>query len=141
VWFTKPVDAHCACDTCSGEVQLWMRGDEVLRVTARKDEWGEVKQSSKGTPGWICNKCRFEKKKVSDWVIEEPSKVNRHSVISQGHYEHLQKPSETMPRVMGGRDPKLLMDIKDISEVNQVDLSKINGPATSLNYKPTKNSN
>jgi NADH-quinone oxidoreductase subunit G len=141
VWFTKPVDAHCDCETCSGEAQLWMRGDEVLRVTSRKDEWGEVKQSSKGTPGWICNKCRFERKKASDWVIEGPSKVNRHSVISQGHYEHLQKPTETMPRVMGGRDPKLLMDIKDISEVNQVELSKINGPATSRNYKPTKNSN
>ncbi|MFN5335541.1 MAG: 2Fe-2S iron-sulfur cluster-binding protein [Bacteroidota bacterium] len=141
VWFTKPVDAHCNCDKCSGEVQLWMRGDEVLRVTARKDEWGEVKQSSKGTPGWICNTCRFERKKVSDWVIEGPSKINRHSVISQGHYEHLQKPSETMPRVMGGRDPKLLMDIKDISEVNQVELSEIKGPATSHNYKTTKNSN
>jgi NADH-quinone oxidoreductase subunit G len=78
---------------------------------------------------------------VSDWVIEGPSKVNRHSVISQGHYEHLQKPSETMPRVMGGRDPKLLMDIKDISEVNQVELSEIKGPATSQNYKQIKKSN
>jgi NADH-quinone oxidoreductase subunit G len=141
VWFTKPVDAHCNCDKCSGEVQLWMRGDEVLRVTARKDEWGEVKQSSKGTPGWICNTCRFERKKVSDWVIEGPSKVNRHSVISQGHYEHLQKPNETMARVMNGRDPKLLMDIKDITEVNQVELSEIKGPATSQNFKTIKKQN
>jgi NADH-quinone oxidoreductase subunit G len=43
-----------------------------------------------------------------------------------------------MPRVMGGRDPKLLMDIKDISEVNQVELSDIKGPATSQNFKQIK---
>lgn len=141
VWFTKPVDAHCNCDKCSGEVQLWMRGDEVLRVTARKDEWGEVKQSSKGTPGWICNTCRFERKKVSDWTIEGPSKVNRHSVISQGHYEHLKKPNETVAKVMGGRDPKLLMDIKDVSEVNQVELSELDGPATSEVFKQLKKGN
>src|SRR5438034_5645108 len=42
VWFTKPVDAHRDCPKCSGRVRLWMRGDEVLRVTARKDQWGEV---------------------------------------------------------------------------------------------------
>lgn len=141
VWFTKPVDAHCNCETCSGEVQLWMRGDEVLRVTARKDEWGEVKTSSKGTPGWICNKCRFERKKVTDWVIEGPSQVNRHSVISQGHYVGLKKPNETISKVMGGRDPKLLMNIKDISEVNQVELSEINGPATSQVFKQIKKEN
>jgi hypothetical protein len=33
------------------------------------------------------------------------------------------------------------MDIKDISEVNQVELSEIKGPATSQNYKPIKKSN
>jgi NADH-quinone oxidoreductase subunit G len=32
---------------------------------------------------------------------------------------------------MGRRDPKLLMNIKDVSEVNQVELSEINGAATS----------
>ena len=139
VWFTKPVDAHCNCETCSGEVQLWMRGDEVLRVTARKDEWGEVKKSSKGTPGWICNKCRFEKKKVSDWTIEGPSHINRHSVISQGHYVGIKTPNETIKKVMGGRDPKLLMDIKDVTEVNQVELSEIKGAATSQSFKQLKN--
>jgi NADH-quinone oxidoreductase subunit G len=141
VWFTKPVDAHCNCDTCSGEVQLWMRGDEVLRVTARKDEWGEVKQSSKGTPGWICNKCRFERKDPADWTIEGPSHVSRHSVISQGHYEGMKKPQETIKKVMGGRDPKLLMNIKDVSEVNQVELSEFNRPATSEDFKQLKKGN
>src|SRR5574339_854224 len=82
VWFTKPVDAHRDCPTCSGKVTLWNRGDEVLRVTARKDEWGEV-QSYDGKPGWICNTCRFEKKHINDWQIEGPTKVNRHSVIAQ----------------------------------------------------------
>jgi len=141
VWFTKPVDAHCNCDKCSGEVQLWMRGDEVLRVTARKDEWGEVKDSTKGTPGWICNTCRFERKKVSDWTIEGPSVINRHSVISQGHYVGTQTPNETIKKVMGGRDPKLLMNIKDVSEVNQVDLSELKGAATSESFKQLKKGN
>ncbi len=139
VWFTKPVDAHRDCDTrlpdgqeCCGKVTLWQRGDEVLRVTARKDEWGEV-QSYDGKPGWICNTCRFDKKKTSDWTIEGPAKISRHSVISQGHYLGLKKPKETIADVMGGRQPKLLMDIHDVSEVNDpdLDLSKINGPATS----------
>lgn len=80
VWFTKPVDAHCNCDKCSGKVRLWYKGDEVLRVTGRKDRWGEVQD-------FICNACRFDKKKTSDWVIEGPSSVDHHSVISQNHYE------------------------------------------------------
>ncbi|MFN7115883.1 MAG: 2Fe-2S iron-sulfur cluster-binding protein [Saprospiraceae bacterium] len=82
VWFTKPVDAHRDCPTCAGKVRLWFKGHEVLRVTARKDEYGEVVD-------WICNECRFHKKDVSDWVIEGPTKVNRHSVIAQNHYEEL----------------------------------------------------
>jgi NADH-quinone oxidoreductase subunit G len=79
VWFTKPVDAHCDCGKCSGQVQLWYRGDEVIRVTARKNEWGEVLS-------FICNTCRFEKKKTSDWVIEGPSKVAHNSVIAANKY-------------------------------------------------------
>jgi NADH-quinone oxidoreductase subunit G len=130
VWFTKPVDAHCSCDKCSGKVQLWMRGQEVFRVTARKDQWGEVVD-------WICNDCRFHKKKASDWMIEGPSKISRHSVISQGHYENMVQPKETLVEVMGGRAPKLLMDIHSVSEVNQPGkkLSAIQGPSTSDDYK------
>ncbi|NBO59099.1 MAG: Fe-S-binding domain-containing protein, partial [Chitinophagia bacterium] len=126
VWFTKPVNAHRDCKCCSGKVTLWQRGEEVLRVTARKDQWGEVEE-------WICNECRFEKKKVTDWVIEGPTHVNRHSVISQGHYEKMKKPTETFSKVHDGRKPKLLMDIHSVSEVNDpsIDLSAINGPATS----------
>jgi NADH-quinone oxidoreductase subunit G len=139
VWFTKPVDAHRDCPTCSGKVQLWMRGDEVFRITARKDEWGEIKDTEDGKPGWICNTCRFEKKQVNDWVIEGPSQINRHSVIAQGHYEGLQKPKETFEEVMNGRQPKLLMDIHDVSEVNKpgIDLSAIEGPANSHTFNNT----
>lgn len=82
VWFTKPVEAHRKCDKCSGKVRLWLKGEDVLRVTARKDQWGEAEE-------WICNSCRFEHKRKSDWVIEGPSPISRHSVISQNHYEHL----------------------------------------------------
>jgi len=138
VWFTKPVDAHRNCDNpkCCGEVQLWMRGDEVFRVTARKDEWGEVKEASNGKTGWICNTCRFETKKASDWVIEGPSNINRHSVISQGHYVGVTKPEETLNKVLKGRDPKLLMNIHDQSEVNKtnIELSKLNRPAHSTDF-------
>lgn len=139
VWFTKPVDAHRDCDKCCGKVTMWNRGDEVLRVTSRKDEWGEV-QSYDGKPGWICNTCRFEKKKLSDWVIEGPSNINRHSVIGANHYEKAVRPQDPLPDVMGGRKPKLMMDIHLVSDVNkpEVDLSLLPGPATNetFNGKP-----
>ncbi len=82
VWFTKPVDAHRNCETegCTGKVRLWFKGDDVLRVTSRKDQWGEAES-------FICNTCRFEKKNANDWVMEGPSKISHHSVINQNHYE------------------------------------------------------
>ena len=137
VWFTKPMDAHRNCDKCCGKVTLWLRGDDVLRVTARKDQWGEV-QTYAGKPGWICNDCRFHKKHKYDWEIEGLTNVTRHSVISQGKYPGLQMPKETIAEVMGGRAPNLLMDIHSISGVNDpdVDLSKIEGPATSNTFNP-----
>lgn len=85
VWFTKPVDAHCDCDKCSGKVVLWYKGDDVLRVTGRKDQWGEIEE-------FICNTCRFERKKTSDWTIEGVREISRHSVISANKYKKLVKP-------------------------------------------------
>jgi len=85
VWFTKPVEAHRDCPTCSGKVTLWYKGEEVLRVTARKDEYGEVEE-------FICNTCRFDKKATSDWVIEGPRNVKPTSVISLNHYDELNPP-------------------------------------------------
>ena len=131
VWFTKPVDAHrnCTNPKCCGEVRLWMRGDEVFRVTARKDQWGEVEN-------FICNECRFEKKSTKDWVIEGPSKIARSSVISQGHYVGTKETPVLIDKVIG-KNPKILMDIHSISDVNrpEVDLSKIAGPAHSEDFK------
>jgi len=87
VWFTKPVEAHCDCDhpNCNGKVTLWYKGEEVLRVTARKDKYGEVEE-------FICNACRFDKKKTSDWVIEGPRHVAHTSVISSNHYDFIPLP-------------------------------------------------
>ncbi len=129
VWFTKPVNAHRNCDKCCGKVTLWNRGEEVLRVTARKDKWGEVEE-------WICNSCRFEHKNINDWTIEGLADISRHSVIGQGKYPGLEKPQETFKEVMNGRNPKLYLDIHDVSEVNKpdIDLSKIAGPATSKTF-------
>lgn len=136
VWFTKPMEAHRDCTKCCGKVTLWMRGDEVFRVTARKDEWGEIKNTEDGKTGWICNTCRFETKKASDWTIEGVTHINRHSVIAQGHYEGLKKPTEVLYEVLNGRKPKLLMDIHSISEVNrpEIDLSELERPAHSTDF-------
>ena len=145
VWFLKPMDAHRNCPTCSGRVTLWNRGDEVFRVTARKDEWGEIEDTPEGKPGWICNTCRFDKKQTNDWVIEGPRAISRHSVIAQGHYAGnigTTIPTETFKAVNDGRAPHLLMDIHNESEVNlpSIRLSEIEGPShgTSFNNNSKK---
>ena len=84
VWFTKPMDAHRDCKKCSGKTAVWLSGNEVLRVTGRKDKYGEVED-------WICNECRFDKKDIADWTVEGPRYIDRHSVIAQNHYEHLKQ--------------------------------------------------
>ncbi len=98
VWFTKPLDAHRDCDTCCGKAAVWVSGDDILRVTVRRDPYGEVEYMEDGKPGWICNTCRFEKKKLSDWVIEQPRHIDRHSVIAQNHYEELRKLKQDLSR-------------------------------------------
>lgn len=85
VWFLKPMNASCECTKCAGKATVWMFGDEIYRVTGRKDQYGEIEDVD-GKPGWICNDCRFEKKDKSKWNIEGPRVINRHSVISQGQY-------------------------------------------------------
>lgn len=80
VWFTKPLDAHRDCKTCCGKAVLWIKGNEVLRVSARQNEWGEAEE-------FICNECRFEKKKLDDWTVEGPRKITPNSVIAQNHYQ------------------------------------------------------
>ena len=81
VWFNKPFNAHRECTTpgCCGKTTLWMFGNEIQRVTGRKDQYGEVED-------FICNTCRFDKKEVSDWTIEGPKKFDKDSVINQNNY-------------------------------------------------------
>jgi NADH-quinone oxidoreductase subunit G len=84
VWFLKPMDVHCTCDKCSGKAVAWMRGEQVVRVTARRDAYGEVE-------GWICDSCRFERKDKAAWTFEAPRRVERNSVIGQNHYTGLRQ--------------------------------------------------
>lgn len=109
VWFLKPFDAHRDCDKCCGKTTVWMHGDEVYRVTGRKDQWGEVEE-------FICNTCRFETKDRADWVIEGPRMINRHSVISQNLFEApYQRILQETRRELAGR--KSLMDaVENASE-------------------------
>ena len=80
VWFVKPMEAHRDCPKCSGKTVVWLSDNEVYRVTGRKDKYGELEE-------WICNDCRFEHKKISDWVIDGPRAIDRHSVISLNKYQ------------------------------------------------------
>jgi NADH-quinone oxidoreductase subunit G len=79
VWFLKPMNAHRNCDKCCGKTTVWMFGNEIYRVTARKDKYGEVED-------FICNTCRYEKKLNSDWTIEGPREFEKYSVINQNNY-------------------------------------------------------
>ncbi len=90
VWFLKPMDAHRDCPHCAGKVTVWEFGNQIYRVTGRKNEFGEVDD-------FICNECRFEKKDIHDWVIEGPRKITPRSVISQNHYRNTKKQSIILP--------------------------------------------
>jgi NADH-quinone oxidoreductase subunit G len=59
--------------------QPWMFGDEIQRVTGRKDVYHEVEE-------FICNGCRFDHKDPTDWVIEGPRAFDKDSVINQNNY-------------------------------------------------------
>ena len=86
VWFLKPMNASCECTKCSGKAVVWMFGKQMYRVTTRQDQYGEVEVVD-GKPEWLCNECRFERKDLDQWTIEGARQINRHSVVSQGHYE------------------------------------------------------
>ena len=83
-----------------------MFGNEIQRVTARKDEYHEVED-------FICNTCRFDKKEVSDWTIEGPRKFEKDSVINQNKkYNTTEKVViDTEKGILQGRD----IDRKKIS--------------------------
>jgi hypothetical protein len=74
-----------------------------LKVSARLDKNNEAIE-------WICNECRFEKKNTADWVIEKPTHIDRHSVISANHYENekqLQLGKFTDHKMIPKAEPKL----------------------------------
>lgn len=79
VWFNKKYNVHRNCDKCSGKAVAWMFGDEIQRITARKDQYSEVED-------FICNECRFDHKNVADWVIEGPRKFEKPSVLNVNNY-------------------------------------------------------
>ncbi len=81
IWFNKKFNAHRDCPKCSGKVTLWMFGDHIQRVSARKDQWHEVEE-------FICNECRFDHKQVEDWTIEQPRKFDKRSVLNVNNYTH-----------------------------------------------------
>ncbi len=80
VWFLKPFDVERSCSKCSGKAVAWMHGNDIYRVTAPKDTYGEVEN-------FICNDCRYHTKDVSGWNILRERNVSRHSVISQNLFE------------------------------------------------------
>jgi len=118
VWFLKPFDAHRDCKKCSGKATVWMFGNEIYRVTVRKDVYHEVMSDENGKPEYICNECRFEKKDVKDWTIEKVAKMEKWSVINQGKYmkDTDRVEIDTDPRLLYGRDE----DRKAIS-MNNID--------------------
>ena len=115
VWFNKPFDAHRDCDKCCGKTTLWMFGNEIQRVTARKDEFHEVEE-------FICNTCRFDKKEVTDWTIEGPRKFEKDSVINQNKY-------------FGKTDSVVIATEKGILQGRDIDRKKISMPEIQYNEK------
>ncbi|MDQ3141779.1 MAG: 2Fe-2S iron-sulfur cluster-binding protein [Bacteroidota bacterium] len=97
VWYSKPFDAHRDCDVCCGKTIIWKKGDEIIRITTRKNKFSEVID-------YICNTCRFEKKKDEYWVIEGPRIMPDDSVISTNKYD--------LPVV----SPAINVDAKFVSE-------------------------
>jgi NADH-quinone oxidoreductase subunit G len=55
---------------------------------------------------FICNGCRFDHKKVEDWVIEGPRKFEKDSVINQNNYTRKLEKVEiaTEKNILLGRD-------------------------------------
>jgi NADH-quinone oxidoreductase subunit G len=68
VWFSKPYNAqrlHLFWKTT-----VWMFGDEIQRVTGRKDEYHEVDE-------FICNGCRFDHKELLIGLLKDQEHSKR----------------------------------------------------------------
>lgn len=97
VWFSKPYNAHRTCSKCCGKTVLWLKGDDIIRITARKNQFSEVVE-------YICNECRFDRKAITDWTVEGSRDMGDESVISTNKYD--------LPVV----SPAVLVDAKFVSE-------------------------
>jgi NADH-quinone oxidoreductase subunit G len=69
--------------------------------------------------------------------------ISRQSVISANHYQGnvgLTRPTEIFNAVHDGRQPKVMLDIHTVSEVNKpnIELSLIDGPAHSTDFNSNK---
>ena len=56
--------------TCCGKTTVWMFGDEIQRVTGRKDEFHEVDE-------FICNRCRFDHKDVKTGLLKDQENLKK----------------------------------------------------------------
>lgn len=82
VWFSKPFYAHRDCGKCKGDAVVWVKNNDVIRVTARKNKFGEVID-------FICNDCRFENKKMDAWTIGGVYEMDNDSVVTANKYKVL----------------------------------------------------
>ena len=115
VWFNKPFNAHRNCSKCCGKTTLWMFGNEIQRVTARKDQYHEVEE-------FICNECRFDHKEVKDWVIEGPRRFEKFSVINQNNYTRKMDKVEIHTEkqiLMGREEDRKKISMKEIPYSNK----------------------
>lgn len=91
-----------------------MFGNEIQRVTGRKDEYHEVDE-------FICNECRFDHKDVNDWTIEGPRKFDKWSVINQNNYTRDMKNVKihTENQILKGRDQdRVKISMKEVPYKN-----------------------
>lgn len=98
-----------------------MFGNEIQRVTGRKDEYHEVEE-------FICNECRFDHKDVADWVIEGPREFEKDSVINQNNYtKKLEKVEiKTEKNILLGRDiDRKKISMTDIDYNEKIDDSSL----------------
>jgi NADH-quinone oxidoreductase subunit G len=99
-----------------------MFGEEIQRVTGRKDEYHEVDE-------FICNSCRFDHKEVSDWVIEGPREFEKDSVINQNkHFGKLEtvqiNTEETI--LLGREEDRKKISMAEIDYNEKIDGNPVN---------------
>jgi NADH-quinone oxidoreductase subunit G len=101
-----------------------MFGNEIQRVTGRKDEYHEVDE-------FICNSCRFDHKDVNDWIIEGPRAFEKDSVINQNkHFGKLETVKiNTEEKILLGREEdRKKISMAEIDYNEKIDGEPVNSP-------------